>query len=92
MIDYIKKPILVYSRPHNTGDLIVINPDIIVACGIDEHNNVFVEVLGKTNARYYAVDNNIKIINEVCRNMYYGCDGEIDYSSLEQLFTEKMNR
>lgn len=85
-------PILAYSKPNNTGDFYVLNPNFSMTCGLDENNNVFVEVHAEKTTRYYVADNDVTAISRICRDMYYGCNCELNYTLLEQVFTEKLNR
>lgn len=92
MFDYNNKPILVSSKPFNTGELMILSPDIITGCGVDEHKNIFIDVHGMPNTRYYPMDNDVDIIIAICRHMYHNCDCTIDYQYIKNLFTSKTSR
>lgn len=63
-------PIIAYTTPFfaESEEKMIINPNVIIGLGIDNHNNIFINLVD--GGRYYIADNCEKTALEICQYMY----------------------
>ena len=89
MFNYKNEPIIVSCSPFDKKELLVIAPNAVIGCGLDNNNKVFIITNG--NKRFYPIYNELDFVIEMCKYMYPGGNKNVDYEKVNKVFTYKKN-